>query len=632
MGKKIIIPFAIVFSFCLSSLMPAITGAETISSSLQQLSPSEKFLLQKAYPYKHWSLRTQECFSTEQPSPDVNEQVFSSSSCGPYPVGLNGPMNSSWPMKSYNGQRIGRTSTSTANTPGVVKWQFRTSWVESGAVVANNGTIYFGALNDYLFALNPNGTIQWTYQTNGDIFSVPAIAADGTIYFTSCDNKMYALTPSGSLKWRFDTGDIVSASPDIAPNGTIYIGHADGRVFAISPDGIELWHYDLGDDIYGSAALGLDGTIYIGCWDGYLYSLNPNGTLQWRFHTGNHVKGIPSVAPDGTIYFGSWDGYLYALNPNGTQKWRCHVGSGTETTPDIAQDGTIYVGGDDLYAVYPNGTLRWVFSLGGHYIFQSCPALSAEGTIYVGVDIGSDKGGEMLAVNPDGTERWRQRIADYRVESSPAIGPDGSIYIGCAYDISHGYLYAFGRGPLNADANGPYTGAMNAPLQFTPAIYGGIPPYSCHWDFGDGHTSNEQNASHTYLSLGNYTATFIVTDSEGNTSSDTAAVTIDYPLPAISITKPTKGIYFMDVRILPWFRPIIFGRITITAQASQPQYGIDHVDFYLNGDIYARDTQAPYEALWKGLGVPGKNTIKVRAFDNKGRSNETSIDVIRGIF
>jgi outer membrane protein assembly factor BamB len=428
---------------------------DTTSNELEQyMSSEEMFCLRKAYPYEYKALHYQEYFTAVQTNSDVLKQVLSSPSSIPSSIGLSGPMNSSWPMKSYNAQRIGRTTSSTVDNPGIEKWRFLSNIVsvESGAAIANDGTIYFGSGDTY--ALYPNGTLKWNYKTDM-IFSVPAIAADGTIYITSIDHYLYALHPNGNLKWKFNTGEIVSASPVIANDGTIYIGHSQGRVFAINPNGTEFWHFDLPNDIYGSAALGLDGTIYIGSWDNRFYAINPNGTLKWYFPTGNHVKGVPSIAPDGTIYFGSWDGYLYALYQNGTMRWRCRVGSGTETTPALAEDGTIYVGGDDLYAVYPNGTMRWTFYLGSldRHIFQSCPAISVDGTIFVGVDVG-DSAGEILAVNPDGTELWRKIISDDEADSSPAIAADGTVYIGTGGGPG-GYMHAFGIIESNAPPNNP---------------------------------------------------------------------------------------------------------------------------------------------------------------------------------
>jgi PKD repeat protein len=55
---------------------------------------------------------------------------------------------------------------------------------------------------------------------------------------------------------------------------------------------------------------------------------------------------------------------------------------------------------------------------------------------------------------------------------------------------------------------------------FEASIDGGTPPYTCHWDLGDGTTSDACGASHTYENPGTYTATINVTDSVGQTASD----------------------------------------------------------------------------------------------------------------
>jgi PKD repeat protein len=62
---------------------------------------------------------------------------------------------------------------------------------------------------------------------------------------------------------------------------------------------------------------------------------------------------------------------------------------------------------------------------------------------------------------------------------------------------------------------------------------GGTPPYTWHWDFGDGQEANVQNTRHTYGNPGNYTATVTVTDATGQTASDSVQVTVE---PASTVT------------------------------------------------------------------------------------------------
>jgi fibronectin type 3 domain-containing protein len=52
---------------------------------------------------------------------------------------------------------------------------------------------------------------------------------------------------------------------------------------------------------------------------------------------------------------------------------------------------------------------------------------------------------------------------------------------------------------------------------------------SFFWDFGDGSTSSEAQPSHIYNNTGSYTVTLTVTDPAGNSSSDTAVITVVSP-------------------------------------------------------------------------------------------------------
>ena len=83
--------------------------------------------------------------------------------------------------------------------------------------------------------------------------------------------------------------------------------------------------------------------------------------------------------------------------------------------------------------------------------------------------------------------------------------------------------------PLVADADGPYEGVVNDPIQFHGGATGGKPPLTWHWDFGDGNYSTDQNPIHTYDAMGEYHATLTVTDSDHNVCNDTTTVTISKP-------------------------------------------------------------------------------------------------------
>ena len=55
---------------------------------------------------------------------------------------------------------------------------------------------------------------------------------------------------------------------------------------------------------------------------------------------------------------------------------------------------------------------------------KSSPAIGSDGTIYVGSDDGN-----LYAINPDGTLKWNYKTVGL-IRSSPAIGSDGTVYVG----------------------------------------------------------------------------------------------------------------------------------------------------------------------------------------------------------
>lgn len=536
-------------------------------------------------------------------------------------------LNSIWPMCCHDTRHTGLSPYNTSDNPLIVKWRVQTAYgVDGGIAIDDNGIIYFGSNDRYMNAVYPDGTWKWRYQVGDWIESTPAIANDGTIYAGCWDGYLYAFNPNGSLKWCHNCDAVISyASPLIAPDGTIYTATMEPgySLIAVNQNGVEKWRYQTGASITSAPVLGLDGTIFFGSTDTYIYAVNPNGTLRWRYPTGDQVMGSASIADDGTVYIASWDGYLYALNPgSGSLVWKCHIAHGSKANPAIGLDETIYIGEGTLFAINPNGTVKWTFIPGsGNNIEWSSTAISADGIIYFGTNIGDDAGGDIIAVNPDGTKHWQQQISDRHVDSSPAIGSDGTVYIGCA-NFGPGYLYAFGRGPLNAHAHGPYTGYYQVPIQFTGEAFGGTPPYTYHWDFGDGQTSNEQNPVHTYTATGLYDATLTAMDSEGNHSTDNASVTITYALPSVEIVKPMNYLYILGFKLLKINECTIFGPITVKVQASQNPFGIDRVEIILDGKLVATDYSAPYQWLWVKPSFQ-EHLLRVTAYDTRGNSSTT---------
>ncbi len=83
-----------------------------------------------------------------------------------------------------------------------------------------------------------------------------------------------------------------------------------------------------------------------------------------------------------------------------------------------------------------------------------------------------------------------------------------------------------------------YSGPVPLAVQFTDTSTsweGNTPITSYYWDFGDGTNSTVQNPPHTFTQTGDYTVTETVTDSNFQTSSTTATITVLPP------TSPVAG-------------------------------------------------------------------------------------------
>lgn len=384
-----------------------------------------------------------------------------------------------WPFFNGNLQHTGLSPYDTTKINGAIKWTFETGdGIESSPTIDDNGTIYFGSHDGYLYALNSDGTLKWKFKAGNPVYneqwkrysailSSPAIGKDGKIYIISPDDFLHAVK-GGNEVWKFPLKwDAIDfwASAMVGNDGTIYVGAARNRnlsspnlisaFYAINSDGTERWHYEISAGVTSAPALANDGTIYINgnvegadksTTEAYLFALTSDGKLKWKFKMQDWVESSPSVGNDGIVYTGSKEGKVYALNSDGTLKWKFSANDGIDGTPAIGKDGTIYVGSWDnnFYALNPNGTLKWSYEVEpGFETIGASAAIGADGTIYFGTTKGF-----FYALYPNGTKKWE--IANMgSVASSPAIGKDETIYIG-AWDKK---MYAIGEGVVASSVN-----------------------------------------------------------------------------------------------------------------------------------------------------------------------------------
>lgn len=103
-------------------------------------------------------------------------------------------------------------------------------------------------------------------------------------------------------------------------------------------------------------------------------------------------------------------------------------------------------------------------------------------------------------------------------------------------------------------------------------------------------------------------------DSLNNISETSINVIVDRTPPSVSITYPTNN-------------AVVGGALTIKTNINDT-YGVDKVEFYLNDVLLGTIVTSPYQIDWDTRTyTEGNYTIKVKAYDKAGNTNEVSISV-----
>jgi len=417
-----------------------------------------------------------------------------------------------WPMFHHDVTHTGVSTETTLDSTNAanlgLRWQSNTGSpaYTSPAVVYNatlDETLVYVANQDGTFAAYDasTGDRVWYFKVPAHLQSSPAVL-NGTVYFGASDYKLYALNATtGALRCTFNTGGAIAASPlAVDPDGagpegvTVYFGDNGltgtddgGHIWAVhgvdptdaSTDCTQDWVFTgfgeppgsqtmagswsppaFGRDATGRAIIAVGGSSP----DNSVYGLDAlTGARIWRFQTqvftmDNDVGAGPTTsAPgvngfaNGVAYVAGKDRIVYALNlKTGAEIWEFSIradapksGGATRSTAALVGN-RLYVGyGKGVYALNATtGAKVWKTEQSAGIATMeviSSPAISGaagQRVLFVG-----DLAGKVYAFDlQTGDDLWSYSTGGF-IYGSPAISA-GRVYIASSDE----FLYAFGLG------------------------------------------------------------------------------------------------------------------------------------------------------------------------------------------
>jgi len=451
---------------------------------------------------------------------------------------------------------------------GSLIWNFTLpDWdVIASSPVVSDGKVYFGTYYDYqVYCLNATtGAQVWasTADIGFDGFEASLAVADGKVYAVASDfstgpSYVYCYNATnGNPIWTYYTPKGTGRAPTVM-NGKVYVGAGD-TMFCLNAIGngdgttSAIWHYTVTGGVHSSALA--YGNIYFSSSNGKVYCVNANtGAPVWNYQTVG-TPTAPAVADNKVYAVASW----YSGNPAhyyNTMYCLDAIGYGNGTTHALwhalLPDHNVVVLAQPAIAmsiVWVAMNNNWICAFSDNHppARPAPPTGPSEG--YTGVEytfnaVTTDPDNDNLSYMWDWNDGTYSDWSDYvpsgtSVTASHTWNTPGNYFVKVQARDEIGFTTTWSIGlfvtilpyqTMTVDAKGPYSGLMGEMIQFTGNVTGGAPPYSWHWDFGNGDASDIQNPLYGYPEAGTYTVTLNVTDAAHNTVSDTAVATIINP-------------------------------------------------------------------------------------------------------
>ena len=246
----------------------------------------------------------------------------------------------------------------------------------------------------------------WAFPT-GDMIESTVAVVDGTVYLGASNGILYAINAqTGKSKWKYEATDSIKSSPSVK-DGIVYFGDSGGIFHAVDmATRKKRWQYTTEGEIISSANFFGDRVLF-GSYDGFLYCLNiHNGELLWKYETEGYVINITDGKQKEQVDLGAYVGASPAILSTSAET--------QESSKSIAYFGTY--GSEVLGVDLTSGEIAWRYKNPKLQLPFFASAAVTQNNILIG---GRDK--VMYALTPEKGEQIWTYTAKTRIESSAVV-------------------------------------------------------------------------------------------------------------------------------------------------------------------------------------------------------------------
>ena len=238
-----------------------------------------------------------------------------------------------------------------------------------GGALVNNDIIYAPSADHFLYALEMDGSLLWSYETKEPLWAKPSsLPGCDCVYLPAMDHHVYALdAQTGDLIWQTESlGGAIVGTPTLSEDQQLYVGSFAKEVIALdAEDGNVLWRFPTNDWVWSGPAISGD-TLYFGDLSGTFFALDrQNGTSEWQIQPGSAIVGKPLVREDG-IYLTTEDGTVISVNSEGVIQWSLPFEANIQAGPiDTGEQIIVATSNPEtlLISIDPSGVQKWTFAL-----------------------------------------------------------------------------------------------------------------------------------------------------------------------------------------------------------------------------------------------------------------------------